>query len=124
MRQYLVVGLGLLVLVVGLVAKSYLNKQVPVAGAPIEELARAGQALREALIKATPADHAGLEPRFAAVATACARLGGSPQPEARQLCERSEVLRQAAKAGTSTAEGARDVEQAMDSLATAVAPAR
>jgi len=124
MRQYLVVGLGILVLVVGLVAKSYLGKQAPAAGAPIDTLVRAGLSLREGLAGARPAEHAGLEPRFAAVATACAGLGGSPKPEAKQLCERAEVLRQAAKSGTSTAEGARDVQQAMDALASAVAPAR
>jgi len=124
MRQYLVVGLGVLVLVVGLVAKRYLDKQQPAAASPIEAVVRAGQGLGEALTKATPAEHKGLEPQFAALATACAGLGPAITPQAKQLCERAEVLRQAAKAGTSTPEGARDVQQAMDALAVATAPAR
>lgn len=130
MRQYLVVGLGVLVLVVGLVAKRYLDKQAPAATsadasiASIAAVVRAGQGLTEALTKATPAEHRGLEPQFAALASACAGLGAAATPPAKQLCERAEVLRQAAKAGTSTPEGARDVQQAMDALATATAPAR
>ncbi len=127
MRQYLVVGLGVLVLVVGLVAKRYLDKQAPAAASPdaaIAAVVRAGQGLGEALTKATPAEHKGLEPQFAALASACAGLGAAATPPAKQLCERAEVLRQAAKAGTSTPEGVRDVQQAMDALAAATAATR
>lgn len=127
MRQYLVVGLGVLVLVVGLVAKRYLDKQAPAAASPdaaIAAVVRAGQGLGEALTKATPAEHRGLEPQFAALAGACAGLGAAATPPAKQLCERAEVLRQAAKAGTSTPEGVRDVQQAMDALAAATAATR
>lgn len=123
MRQYLVVGIGLLVLVVGLVAKRYLDKQAP-AGAPIEAVVRAGQGLKEALANAKPEQLAGLEPQFAGVAAACAGLGAAATPPAKQLCERAGVLHQAAKAGSATPEGIRDVQQAMDALAGSIAPAK
>lgn len=121
MRQYLVVGIGVVVLVVGLIAKSRLNKPTS-AAAPQPGLVLAGQALTEALGKVTPAEHASLEPRFAAVAAACAGLGPSATAQEKRLCERADVLRQAAKSGISTPEGVRDVSQAMDALAGPAAP--
>lgn len=124
MRQYLVVGIGVLVLVVGLVAKRYLDKQQAPAAAPIEAVVRAGQGLKEALATAKPDQLGGLEAQFNAVATACAGPGAVATPAAKQMCERAAVLRQAAKAGTATPEGVRDVQQAMDALAASLAPAK
>lgn len=122
MRQYLVVILGIVVLIVAFVARSYLNKTAP-AGS-IEAVARAGEGLTEGLAKAKPEEIAGLEPRFAGLAQACAALGPAATPAAKTLCERAEVLRQAAKAGQTTPEGVRDVAAAMTALAAEVGPAK
>lgn len=114
MRQYLVVIVGVLVLVLAFVARSYLNKTAP-PGPSGDALVSAGMALSEALAKAKPEELAGLGPRFAALAEAC-KGAGAPTPAAKQLCERAAVLHTAAKAGTATAEGAREVQAAMTAL--------
>jgi hypothetical protein len=116
MRQYLVVMIGALVLVVGLVAKSYLDKQRP-SDAPIDRLVRAGMMLKEGLEGVQPAEYATLEPRFAALTAECVAIGTAATPTSKQLCERAEVLRQAIKAGTATREGAGEVQLTMDALA-------
>jgi hypothetical protein len=122
MRQYLVVLVGIVVLIVAFVARSYLGKSAP-AGS-IEAVTRAGEGLTEGLAKAKPEAIGGLEPRFAALAQACAALGPATTPAAKQLCERAEVLRQAAKSGQTTPEGVRAVEEAMAALGREVGPAK
>lgn len=122
MRQYLVVILGLVVLVAAFVARSYLGKTA--SAGSIEAVMRAGEGLTEGLARAKPEELAGLEPRFAALAQACAGLGSATTPAAKQLCDRAAVLRQAVKSGQATPEGVGDVEQAMAALGAEAKPAK
>lgn len=120
MRQYLVVIVGIVVLVVAFVARSYVRKTAPPQAAG-DVVVRAGQELGEGLARAKPAEYAALEPRFAALRAAC-EGAGSATPAVRQLCERAAVLHAAVKAGTATPEGAQEVQAAITALAGA--PAR
>lgn len=124
MRQYLVVIVGILVVVVGMIAKSTINKQAPPAAGSVEKVLRAGEALHEALAAARPGDVASVEPRFATLACECLALGAGATAATKTVCERADVLRAAVKAGTSTPEGARELTQAVEALAKEVGPAK